>query len=294
MVNKNKNKREIKELKRKFSPKPTSFYTGGGELFSKEGKSYRGFYRIEDQKIFSGKIKYKNSIELYEVQDEDNVPNDYEDEENNVITLDPKIIREVKGEEDTYSVDINKKTYNKEQLTQVINTEFEEFLNINNFTISQLFNIYNELYYNIPVEGNNSHTTLVERSNDMLENDIFESERNGLLDIISNLEDRINFLENEIPEHPIFKNGSFLRYDEFWDRPEGGIVFYMDKGIRRKVANFELMETIVRAQDPQARRLSKSEYSHNLYIQDVPPLVMDQIELGPIFNYNDLSGKNIN
>lgn len=288
MVNKNKNKREIKKLKRKFSPKPTSFYTGGGELFSKEGKSYRGFYRIEDQKIFSGKIKYKNSIELYEVQDEDNVPNDYEDEENNVITLDPKIIREVKGEEDTYSVDINKKTYNKEQLTQVINTEFEEFININNFTISQLFNIYNELYYNIPVEGNNSHTTLVERSNDMLENDIFESERNGLLDTISNLEDRINFLENEIPEHPVFLNGSFLA------ATGGASIYYMDRGVARIIMDFEVYVLLLKAKDPTQRGLSSDEIDGSNHIIRMTPDALSQVPKGQPYTYNDLSGKNIN
>lgn len=292
MVDKNKNKREVKKLKRKLSPKPTVFYTEGGELFSKEGKSYRGFYRVEGQKIFSGKLKYKNSIELYEVQDEDSISNDYRDEENNTIeenntvTLDPKIIREFQGGEDAYSIDINKKTYNKEQLTQIINTEFEEFFSINTFTIDQFFNIYDELYYTIPIEGSNSHTTLIERSNDMLENDIFENERNSLLSKIEDLEDRINILENEVPEHPVFLNGTFIAVTG------EATIFYMDGGVARPIREFGIYVILLKAKDPTQRGLSDDEIDGSNHIIRMSPDALSQVPKGPPYTYNDLTGKN--
>lgn len=191
------------------------------------------------------------------------------------------------------NINIDKTVFNKSQFELVVDTKFSELFSQNTpLTVDQFFIYYGDLFFEIPDKGKESHQELIRRSMDYLGEDPFEVERGEFIDRIKELEFRVAELEEEDPEHPIFKNGSFLRYDEFWDRPEGGIVFYMDKGIRRKVANFELMEAIVRAQDPQARKLSKSEYSHNLYIQDIPPLVMDQIELGPVFNYNDFSGKN--
>ena len=284
MTSKESIKREITKLKREVSPKPTSFYTGGGELFSKEGKSYRGFYMIEGQKMFSGKLKYKNSIELYEIQDEDDVSNGYGDGGDNVITFNPKVIREVQGGENIHSIDINKKTYNKEQLTQIINTEFEEFFNINNFT----FSIYDELYYTIPLEGSNSHTTLVERSNDMLENDIFEDERNDFLNKIGGLEDRIEVLENEVPEHPVFLNGTFLA------ATDATTIFYMDGGVARPLQNFEIYAILLRASDPAQRGLSNDEIDGSNHVIRMSPDALSQIPKGPLYTYNDLTGKNIN
>ena len=193
------------------------------------------------------------------------------------------------------NVNIDKTVFNKNQFKSVIDTKFSElFTQATPITVEQFFEYYSELLFDIPDDGVNSHKELIRRSIEYLGEDMFEEERNQLLDQITNLETRIVELEAEDPENPVFPNGSFLRYSDFSDRPEGGIIFYMDKGVRRQLKpGSELMETIVRATNPEARRLSKSEYSNGPYIQNVPSDIMDQIELGPAFTYNDFSGKNV-
>jgi hypothetical protein len=192
------------------------------------------------------------------------------------------------------NINIDKTVFNKNQFELAVDTKFSELFAQNTpLTVDQFFVYYDDLFFDIPDGGVKSHQELIQRSTEYLDIDLFEEERNTLLKQINELEKRVAELEEEEPENPIFPNGSFLRYDDFSDRPEGGVLFYMDKGIRRQLnPASELMETIVRATNPEARKLSKSEYSNGPYIQDVPSEIMDQIEVGPTFTYNDFSGRN--
>ena len=122
----------------------------------------------------------------------------------------------------------------------------------------------------------------------MLENDIFESERNDFLNKISNLEDRIEFLENETPEHPVFLNGSFLA-------ATGGVtIYYMDSGVARVIKDFEVYVLLLKAKDPTQRGLSNDEIDGSNHIIRMTPDALSQVPKGQPYTYNDLSGKNIN
>tara|TARA_Y100000389_G_scaffold45206_1_gene39996 strand:- start:1127 stop:1888 length:762 start_codon:yes stop_codon:yes gene_type:complete len=193
------------------------------------------------------------------------------------------------------NINIDKTVFDKSQFILAVDTKFSELFTQNTpLTVDQFFIYYDDLFFDIPDNGIKSHQELIQRSTEYLDIDPFEVERNTLLSQINELEKRVAELEEEEPEHPIFPNGSFLRYDDFSDRPEGGVIFYMDRGIRRQLnPGSELMETIVRATNSEARKLSKSEYSNGPYIQDVPSDIMNQIEVGPAFTYNDFSGKNL-
>ena len=193
------------------------------------------------------------------------------------------------------NINIDKTVFNKSQFILAVDTKFSELFAQNTpLTVDQFFVYYDDLFFDIPDSGTQSHQELIQRSTEYLDIDPFEVERNTLLTQINELEKKVAALEEEDPENPIFSNGSFLRYDDFSDRPEGGVIFYMDKGIRRQLnPGSELMEAIVRATNPEARKLSKSEYSNGPYIQDVPSEIMNQIEVGPTFTYNDFSGRNL-
>ena len=193
------------------------------------------------------------------------------------------------------NINIDKTVFNKSQFILAVDTKFSELFAQNTpLTVDQFFVYYDDLFFEIPDDGTKSHQELIQRSIEYLDIDPFESERDTFLKQINELEKRVAELEEEDPEHPIFPNGSFLRYDDFSDRPEGGVIFYMDKGVRRQLnPGSELMTALVKAQYPEARKLSKSEYSNGPYIQDIPSEIMNQIEVGPVFTYNDFSGKNI-
>jgi hypothetical protein len=69
------------------------------------------------------------------------------------------------------NVTFAKQVYNKGQYTKVIDTSFKQ-LGVKTIqqqiatkpTIEQFFEMYNELFYEIPETGNNSHTYLIEKS----------------------------------------------------------------------------------------------------------------------------------
>jgi len=79
-------------------------------------------------------------------------------------------------------VNFNLKTYNKFQFNNIINTEFTEFnqRDINEEaeqvnTVSDFFNMYNSLFYEIPQRGENSHESIIIRSTDYIDY-VFENE----------------------------------------------------------------------------------------------------------------------
>jgi len=74
---------------------------------------------------------------------------------------------------DKYEGDINfnKTVYSLREFRDKVDLGFNE-LNSNrpNIDIQQFFNLYNELFFDIPKEGENSHTTIVQTSLDYLDN----------------------------------------------------------------------------------------------------------------------------
>lgn len=69
-------------------------------------------------------------------------------------------------------VDLNKKVYSKSQYPKVIDTSFRELGNTtlqedlqNEVSVEDFFNLYDELFYDIPAEGDtNSHVYLIRQS----------------------------------------------------------------------------------------------------------------------------------
>ena len=68
-----------------------------------------------------------------------------------------------------------KQVYNKGYYNKVIDTSFKQ-LGVKTIqqqiaskpTLEQFFEIYNELFYEIPEDGNNSHTFLIEKSSEYI------------------------------------------------------------------------------------------------------------------------------
>jgi hypothetical protein len=69
------------------------------------------------------------------------------------------------------NVTFAKQVYNKGQYSKIIDTSFKQ-LGVKTIqqqieakpTVEQFFEMYNELFYEIPEDGNNSHTYLIETS----------------------------------------------------------------------------------------------------------------------------------
>jgi hypothetical protein len=73
------------------------------------------------------------------------------------------------------NVTFAKQVYNKGQYSKIIDTSFKQ-LGVKTIqqqiaakpTIEQFFEIYNELFYEIPETGNHSHTYLIEKSSEYI------------------------------------------------------------------------------------------------------------------------------
>jgi hypothetical protein len=79
----------------------------------------------------------------------------------------------------------------------VIDTEFRELITPpipeaqNNITVADFFSYYDLLFYDIPVSGDNSHSTLVERSQQYIGGGINDPEKQALVEEINSLRQQI-------------------------------------------------------------------------------------------------------
>ena len=92
------------------------------------------------------------------------------------------IINEETPMPDKYEGDIvfNKTIYSKIEFENKIDTEFTELTTDQpSVSIEEFFNFYNEVFFDIPKEGENSHATIIQTSTDY-----FEDYRSPLQDII--------------------------------------------------------------------------------------------------------------
>ena len=80
---------------------------------------------------------------------------------------------------------------------KVVDTEFREFVtttqetNATPFTISDFFAQYNNLFYDIPLTGVNSHTTLIQKSTEYLGGSVIDEEKQALIEEINTLKQQI-------------------------------------------------------------------------------------------------------
>lgn len=101
------------------------------------------------------------------------------------------------------SIQIQKTVYSKEEVGKVLDRNFNTFKTTaeetNNITVQEFFDNYEELYYEIPVEGDiNSHTYLVKKSSELLNIQTTNEDIQPLLDEISQLREQLLIANKQI------------------------------------------------------------------------------------------------
>ena len=126
-----------------------------------------------------------------------------------------------------------KTIYSQKSFRQAVDTSISELkIQREEIDISEFFNHYNKVFFDIPKEGGESHTTLIATSKEFIENYIDPKDS-----IIDALEEQVRDLEfaltfpDEIQEHPIFTNGTLIKEK---DIPNS--THLMDQGYRRYVS----------------------------------------------------------
>jgi hypothetical protein len=125
-----------------------------------------------------------------------------------------------------------KKIYSRSALNNNIDNSFSELIQLPSVNdLSEFFDMYSQIFFDIPKEGENSHTKLVQESTEYLRdyNDpkdaVIASLEQQIIDLESQLNDPLNK-----QEHPVFRNGTFIK-----TAAQGGNWYYMDKGYKRYV-----------------------------------------------------------
>ena len=87
-------------------------------------------------------------------------------------------------------IPIQKTVFNKESFDKVVDTQFHQLgvqsAALSEFTIDDFFRLYNEVFYQIPKEGNsNSHQYIIQKEADYLGIDLSSDNVQALLDEIT-------------------------------------------------------------------------------------------------------------
>ena len=97
-------------------------------------------------------------------------------------------------------VNLNKVVYSKSQYEKVIDTKFSQLANtLSNeeirqiitspsITVEQFFAYYDELFFQIPKEGENSHETLIKKSSEYININLTDDTVQALIDEINLLQ----------------------------------------------------------------------------------------------------------
>ena len=178
-------------------------------------------------------------------------------------------------------IKLGKKIYGKKSYSEVIDKTFSEFVSQENIiSIEEFFDHYRKMFYEIPRNGENSHKAIIDESTDYL-GDFIDSRDAEIVDLtttIVELERKLSEAEEADKEHPIFTNGSFLKHA---DNPT---VWYMDKGAKRGIADWETYLVLKRVNGHAIDKDNEEVWI--LVTEDV----IKGLETGPKFRSEDLYG----
>jgi len=102
-------------------------------------------------------------------------------------------------------IQVQKSVYNKAEFDKVVNREFNTYLQpiptAQEPTVSEFFQLYEKLYYEIPIRGSNqSHEYLVQKSSELADFEKDTSDIQPLLEEIAQLREQILTYQNQIIE----------------------------------------------------------------------------------------------
>lgn len=89
----------------------------------------------------------------------------------------------------------NKTVYNKPQFDAAVNTDFSFFTaasgSVETLSVADFFELYEELFYEIPATGSNSHEYLIQRSSEIVSFDQTTQDIDPLLNEITQLREQL-------------------------------------------------------------------------------------------------------
>ncbi len=173
---------------------------------------------------------------------------------------------------DKSTITLNREIYSRKGFNQTVGVDFEEFSKKEDtFSVTQFFQLYNALFFDIPRIGVESHNAIKRRSSEFIRG--FSADNDPKDDTIDNLNDKVLELEQQLllanqsdPQHPFFRNGSLVFKKDSSD------YYYMDKGYKRMVDHTDtflsLLENVLGYNSDTSRTIA-------------PNSILSQIKTGP-------------
>ena len=181
----------------------------------------------------------------------------------------------------SHPINLQKTVYGKKSFDDKINRSFNEFMSKSkDISMEEFFTYYNQMFYEIPKDGSNSHKAIIDQSTDYI-GDFIDGRDVEILELtkqIVDLERKLAEQEEADKEHPIFTNGTFLKQAD--KKP----IYYMDKGAKRKITDFDTYLVLKRVNGHETDKPDEEVYI--LVNEDV----IKGLETGPKFSPEDLYG----
>ncbi len=153
-------------------------------------------------------------------------------------------------------ITLNKKAYNNKQTMDFVNSSFSELIKSKDkVSIQKFFDIYRDLFYDIPKKGEKSHESLIVQSQEYINNyiDWRDAKIEQLLDELELKENELTQKQNPTTaEHIFYTNGTFLRTHgldtEYVENvPQGLPIWVMQEGMRREFKSYDAYKIAKRA-----------------------------------------------
>jgi len=181
----------------------------------------------------------------------------------------------------SHPIDLQKTVYGKKSFDDKINRNFDEFMSKSkDISMEEFFTYYNQMFYEIPKDGSNSHKSIIDQSTDYV-GDFIDDRDVEILELtkqIVDLERKLAEQEEADKEHPVFTNGTFLK------QADKSPIYYMDKGAKRKIMDFDTYLVLKRVNGHETDKPDEEVYI--LVNEDV----IKGLETGPKFSPEDLYG----
>ncbi len=138
---------------------------------------------------------------------------------------------------ETTEIQLDKNVYGIKEARDSIMRKFVEFLP-KSYLLSELFDMYDSLFYNIPLRGRKSHINIIRKSSKYAGVPLNPSleEIENLRNQIETLKDDIDSIENE---HPFIPNFTVIR-----NRNTDTLNYYMQSGRKRIINDIKILKVL--------------------------------------------------
>ena len=184
------------------------------------------------------------------------------------------------------NIKTSKVTYGAQSANEFIDKSFSELFKTKDpINLNRFFSMYDNLFYNIPQTGDQSHTTLINKSQDYVNGyqNPLQVEVDTLREEVIRLTEQLNETENE---NPFYSNGTILAPMDTDGTPHGHDIHYMENGLARKLVGMYNGDVFLALKASLGFPVSTS---YDDIVLAVPKTIIDGLDKGSKLDIEDIA-----